>query len=259
MIPDYTLVCGVDRKHLKQLHWVFPTWARRKPSLLSHPMLVFYDLEQLSGEIVEELVPHPNLTTVPWPPAGVTYSGGSDKWSDPQRHKMFAGFVHVAAGYVETDYWLKLDTDVVAVGDDDWIDPDWFAEGPAVVSQAWGYTKPPGQMIELDEWVKRNPVYLGSFRLPLNLAPGPGADRLRHRRIISWCAFFGTAFTAMCAGLADLTCGEGQLPVPSQDGYMWYMAARAGLPIVRTNMKALGWEHWTAERNIREAVERAMK
>jgi len=167
----------------------------------------------------------------------------------------------VAAERVWTDYWLKLDTDIVATGNDDWINPDWFVDDPAIVSAAWSYTKPPDQMVKLDRWAELHRDVLGivAEKPPLNLVPKPGEVRLRHKRIISWCAFFQATLTALCAGLAKATCGPGQLPVPSQDGYMFYVAKRLGLPIMRTNMKALGWEQWHTEHNIREAVERAMK
>ena len=41
------------------------------------------------------------------------------------------------------------------------------------------------------------------------------------------------------------------MPVPSQDGFMFYIAKRLGLPILRTKMKGVrGWEFWSTEANI---------
>jgi len=257
VIQDYTTVVGVDAKHLRQLARSWPTWKEHKPSLLAHPMLVFHDREQVNALDVREVVDHPNLWTYCWPPVGVNYGDGLDTagmsereryaamWTSSQRHKMLAGYVHAPALWVETPYWLKLDTCVFATGQDDWIDPAWFDDGSAIISHRWGYTKPPNQMMELDRWAKeqRDHSFLLAGTNSLNLVPKPGAKHLSHRRIISWCAFFNTLFTRECARVATMSCGLCQLPVPSQDGYLWYLAKRSGRGIMRTNMKKLGWDH----------------
>jgi len=254
---DYTLVVGVDHKHLRQLEMTFPTWIRHKPSLLEQPMLVFFDRTLVTGRDVRSAIDHPRLSVVGWPREAQVYERQSDdRFGDPQRYKMLSGFVHVPARYVRTPYWLKLDTDVVAVGCDDWIDPKWFEGGPAIVSHPWGFTKPGDQMIKLDEWA--NKISQLKDHPPLNLVPEPGSNRVGHKRIISWCGFFHTGFTFLAAQCADLWAGSGKLPVPSQDGYLWYIAKRMGYGIERVSMKARGWEHWSTEANIRKAVERAM-
>lgn len=257
---DYTLVVGVDKKHLDQLSWTWPTWKRNKPSLLKSPMAAFYDRDQVSGNELRSVIDHPDLKTVAWPPQGVEYSGGCDKWHNQQRYRMLAGFVHVPAKHVDTTYWLKLDTDVVATGNDDWIDPAWFDEDPSIVCQPWGFTKPANQMLILDAWAEK---YAGSLGFkdcpPLRLVPQEGSDRVCHKRIISWCGFFWTAFTGVAARWAENTCGEGQLPVPSQDGYLWYVAQRLGLSIKRVQMKNRGWEHWSTTHNVVLAAKRAME
>lgn len=253
LFTDYTLVCGVDQKHLNQLRLTYPTWIKTKPSLLKQPMLLFYDCNQLTHSEVSRTINHPDITITPWPPAGVTYEGDNSKWYDAQRYKMLAGFVHVPGQYVKTSYWLKLDTDVVATGQDDWIDPSWFDDSPLIVSHPWSFTKPADQMMILDEWSRRDEVLKN--HPPLNLIPKPGADRLGHRRIISWCAFFDTTFTTFCSVCTE----DSKLPVPSQDGYMWYLATLLGGVVKRVQMKTRGWEHWCTDNNIRLAVERVME
>ena len=256
---DYTLVVGVDDFHLRQLAVTWPTWKRHKPSLLKHPMLVFYDRDQVREEHVRAVVDHPGMTAVEWPRTpDVTYAGGDDKWSDPQRYKMLAGFVYVPAMRVSTRYWLKLDTDTVATGRDDWIDDEWFADSPAIVCQKWSFTKPPDQMLKLDEWAERSEIPAFKGTAPLRLAPEPGWSRVRHKRIISWCGFFKTSMTEAAACAAVWSCGVGQLPVPSQDGFLWYWAARCELRIKRLDFKSRGWEHWSSNGNVRAAAERAM-
>jgi len=262
-VKDYTLVVGVDAKHLEQLRYTWPTWKRHKPSLLKVPMIVFCDPLQVTKADVWKVVDHPRLTVVDWqiPAEHYRCSGEQTKWTKPQRSKMLAGFVCVPPQVVMTRYWLKIDTDTVATGDDDWIDPDWFEDCPAIVSAPWGYTKPADQMMKLDEWVERNRERLPllSKEEPLKLRPKEGWSRVKHRRIISWCAFFHTRFTAQASRWAAITCGAGKLPVDSQDGFLWYCATRLGFGVVRAGMKNRGWQHWSTMGNIRKHSREAME
>lgn len=260
-ISNYTLVLGVDERHLRQLGLVWPTWIKHKPSLLQQPVVIFYDRDCIKESDVTKVVKHPHLRLCSWPPDGVTYQGDpSSKWHHPQRYKMLAGFVHVPALTVETPYWLKLDTDVVATGQDDWIHPEWFHGEPGIVAHRWGFTKPPEQMQLLDRWVDqyRRTLVLLSSREPVNLVPEPGASKINHPRIISWCGFFSTTMTRLASGFANITVGEYQLPVPSQDGYLWYIAKRLEFKIVRTIMKEKGWEWWCTDKNVKQAAERSL-
>ena len=174
---------------------------------------------------------------------------------------MLAGFVHVPTVHVDTSYWLKLDTDVVATGNDDWVDDCWFEGDPAIVAQPWGFTKPADQVLKLDEWVLNNAEKLYDLvcEPALCLTPNEGSDRVRHKRIISWCGFFHTHFTWSASTWAENTCGVGKLPVPSQDGYLFYLAKRLDFGIKRVQMKKLGFEHWSTMFNVKQAAERAMQ
>jgi len=262
-IPDYTLVVAVDEHHLRQLELVWPTWRRHKPSLLDRPMVVIYDREQLICRFVRDVIRHPDLLVLPWPPDGIEYEEveGGDRFQSAQRYKMLSAFVHVPPKVVHTPYWLKLDTDAVATGTDDWIDPEWFADEPVIVSHPWGFTRPPDQMLTLDRWVDECDEELAvlNSRPPLNLQPEPGRDRLDHKRIISWCAFFKTDFVSDCSCWAEKTCGVGKMPVRSQDGYLFYCATRLKLLVVRTQMKRRGWQHWHTMPNVRKYAEEAMR
>ena len=261
---DYTVVLGVDRKHLDQLKMVWPTWvAHKRESVANKPLVVFFDREQIDQhELTALFAMHPDFSCVPWPPPDVVYEeDGSDRFHQPQRTKMLSGFIHVAAKMVATPYWLKLDTDVTATGGpEDWVDPKWFEDNPAIVSQGWAYTKPPNQMMDLDAWVENNWEELAYFcgTKPLNMRPNPGSDVLRHKRIISWCAFFNTDATQTCALMAEKVCGLGRIPVPSQDGYFYYVAKRMGWPIVMPNMKKLGWTQRLSNKAIQGAVAGAL-
>lgn len=264
MIPEYTTVVGVDKHHLEQLAYTWPTWAKHKPWLLDNPMIVFYDRRQVAEQQIRKVVLHSNLTAVAWPyEPSVEFSGdNSSKWDNAQRNRMLSGFVHVAAKHVRTPYWLKIDTDVVAAGQNGWIDPTWFEEEPAMIAHRWTFTKPPDQMWKLDCWAEENmeslPFLKGTD--PLKLYPASlQSERLGHKRIISWCGFFQTSFTRVCAAAATATCPPLNLPCSSQDGFMFYMAKRIGFPIVSTNMKKRGWQHWSAMRNVVEYSRKAME
>ena len=265
-IPDYTTVVGVDAYHLRQLGLSWPTWKKHKPSLLKRPMVVFYDKSSTTSKQVKSVVDHPNLKLTPWPLPGMEWNREpgekGDKFHDPHRAMMLSGFVYVPAAIVTTPYWLKLDTDVVAVGMDDWIDPTWFDHDPAIVAHRWSFTKPADQMLKLDHWVEENPDSMPkefADTKPLDLVPKLGWDRLSHPRIISWCGLFDTIWTHKMAMASQLSNGIFQLPVSSQDGYLWYMATRGGRQVIRANMKSRGWQHWSTWGNVKKHAEEAMK
>lgn len=259
---DYTLVVAVDGKHLEQFKHTWPTWRKNKPSLLKHPMLVIYDGKQVTDQQVVDVIKHPNsIMLIDWSRhCARDYGNGTDKWYNPARYRMLSAFVHVPGHIVQTPYWLKMDTDAIASGMDDWIDPEWFESEPAIVCSPWGFTRPPDQMDLLDQWVKENPKLLELNRCaPLELHPKSGDDRVCHARIGSWCGFFRTDFTKYCSDWAVNTCGLGLLPVPSQDGYLWYCAKRLGLGIVRPKMKKRGWYIFSTMENVKKCSDEALR
>lgn len=246
---DFSVVLGVDTKTVGQLRLTLPTWFAHKPSLMKRDFVVFYDRWQVAeAEVLGSL--HPlgqpgwgNVTLVRWPWAAVTYEDqGTGKWGSGQRAKMLSGFIHVAANHVKTPYWLKIDTDVAATGNDDWIDPRWLTNDYSIVAPGWGYTKPGDQMMELDQWVDDFKSLLPLFEgtEPLNLRGEPDG-RVCHPRIISRCAFFETSFTQLVAKMCDRTVEDCKMPVPSQDGFIWYCAKRSGRTIHKVGMFNLGW------------------
>ena len=265
LIPDFTIVLGVDQKHLEQLRIVWPTWKRHKPStVLNRRIVVFFDgcdLDTLDDEQalkieLGEMLGTERLIIVEWPLAGVDYGKGETKWDSPQRYKMLAGFMHVAAKYCSTPYFLKIDVDAIATGMDDWIDPEWFVENPAIVGPAFSYTKPPMQMLDLDRWAQRYGLFPETE--PLNLIPEPGASLLRHKRIGGWCNFFRTDFTKTVAEHCERTIGPGLMAAPSLDGLLFYAAKRMNLPIRIIHPKRLGWDVRHTMSNIAEAAGKAL-
>ena len=135
--PSITLVVGLDTYHFEQFKITFPTWIRHK-AINDLPIVIFYDWRQLSSVQLQDYftglsrgsgrIYFRDFRFVPWPHSPrIEYpDGDGSKWTDPQRYRMLSGFVHVPPMVVRTDYWLKLDTDVVATGNHHWIDPKWF-------------------------------------------------------------------------------------------------------------------------------------
>jgi len=256
MSHEFTIVLGVDGAHINQLQWAWRSWILNKPSLFKHPIIIFFDSMALYPFVSAlESPPFPcQITKVLWDRA-FEPPKDSSRWYEPQRVKMLSGFVFVPARHVETEYWLKLDLDTVAIGQDDWIDDNWFDAAPGIVAHPWGYTKPADQMQQLDTWAEYAHVFDElSVVGPLNLIPNVGSTMVRHHRIISWCGFFETQFTQTAAKMAERTIGKDRLPVPSQDGYLWYVAKRLGLIVVRANMKSRGWGHLSTTRGVRNLV-----
>ena len=261
--PEYTLVLGLDRRHLRQLQIVWPTWRRHKPSITEVPLLIFYDHAEIDEYDIRQVTKRTeDAIYFPWPCPGVHYDGDpASKWYHPQRYKMLAGFVHVPALHCLTEYYLKIDTDAVAMGQPDWIDPRWFENDPSIIAPPWGYCKPADQIDRLDDWVRQHKetIYHLARYEPLRMHARPGSDMVRCERIISNVAFFNTAFTKFASKWANQTCGEHKLPVPSQDGYLWYLARRQGLLVRRVPMKPRGWQVWNTEANIKQAAITAME
>ena len=280
---NFTVVLGVDKKTIESLRLVWPTWRRFKPSLMSRPFVIFYN-GVTEDQILSVIVPQwgdgdsagyapafpANIKLVPWPPRGVEYPrDGATKWTNPQRAMMLAGFVHVPVTTVETPYWLKLDLDAVAIGMDDWVDPTWFEpvadserlwrpQRPSIIAPGWNYSKPAQQMLALDEWAACAKPWFFDGTAPLDLRPEPGSEIVRHQRICSWCAFFHTTFTIECSHAATQSCGRGQIPVDSQDGFHFYCAHRGRFSIRRVPMKQYGWKVRHSVNAVRDTVREIM-
>jgi cephalosporin hydroxylase len=243
-LEDITLILGVDAAHLEELRLVWPGWMRFKPELRSMPCVVFYDAGQVSPAEMTFMSEHPQVRYVPW----------DLPHAQNQREKMLTGFVHVPAREVQTPWYLKLDTDVIATEPGEWIKPKWFepdekGELPVFIAPAWGYSKPRYVMDVLDDWGDGVPMLAKKPRLNL-----PYSDRssiVRHPRIISWLFFGRTDWTREMAAL----CGKnGRMPVPSQDTFMTYCAVRLGCGHVRTRMSNHGWKHQRPRRAQAEKI-----
>lgn len=247
---DFTTVVGADAKYFEQLKLSAETWRKFRPEIWQQPLIVFCDRDASMEAAVQDWVRgtlgHRDANVVAWPldNAG-EYSG--------QAHKMLSGFAFVPAIYSKTQYWLKIDCDAIATGPSEWPRAEWFDGNPAIVASPWGYTKPAEQMGQLDVWANSVPG-LKDFP-PLNLPVEPGSRRCCHKRICSWVFFARTDWTREAAAY----CPDLVLPVPSHDGYHFYIAKRRGDLIRPVSMKRHGWTNISRTRNLRKQVESIMQ
>ena len=269
---DFSVVLGVDAKTIQQLRMSSQTWRKNQPDLWKRPWVVFYDWRQVRAAEVRAAIPAfdslPMSTLVPWPRVPVEPPGAYEN----QRHRMLAGFIHVPAEYVATQYWLKIDTDAVKLDDRDWPLPEWFRPSemyfsavsrvsgpvkkprpPAWISSPWGYTKPAGQMAYLEAWADGVPGLREFPRVGFQDG-GRAARRLRHPRMASWVSFYRLDFTRDAAAWANSGVEPGSIPVPSQDGYHFYVSARTREPVRTVSMKQHGWANHSRIANLEKAV-----
>jgi hypothetical protein len=246
MHSDVTVVVGIDAKTIQQLAISCETWRLHRPEMWSMPWVLFWDWTQLSREDLERIerqlaVPH--LRTVQWPTAG-----GAPKHNyESQRECMLSGHVWVPGTYVETAWYMKIDTDVLALGKSDWLQDKWFAEDengkpPVYIAPPWHYTKGVNYLGRLEEWGDRS-MLCGFPRL--NIEHDPTHLRVRHKRMCSWVSYYNTVFTRRLCNWLGESVGNGRLPVPSQDTTMWYAAARGDRFHRLVNMKSLRWGNFS--------------
>jgi hypothetical protein len=226
-VPEFTTVVGIDHEHLREFKLVWPTWRCYRPELISHPLLLICDAAVSEREWNAKLsfIDHPNKRLVLWSMNGVD-----------QREKMLSAFVFVPGHEVHTPWYLKLDTDTVAAKSGPWLKTEWFASDdhgrlPVFVSARLNFRDRPALLAQLDAWGDTVP-HLAKFRRLAQL-PEPERIAIQKTRVISWCFFGNTAWTRTIAGY----CGNGRMPIPSQDTFLWYCAARRGDFFRRVKMR----------------------
>ena len=245
---DFTTVIAVDNNYIEQLQIVWGTWKRFRPELFDHPMVVIYAAECDVYRDRPKWMDHPDMSFISWP----VYDGFID-----QRDRMLSAFVRAAPQMVSTEWWLKLDCDTYATKHHGrWIPRRDEMEGMAFAGPRWRYTKPAWQMMELDNWAANHKGFRGTK--PLGLMPEPGSDLVRHDRVCSWVFWANTEFTVHAANLAEQGCGQLRIPVPSQDGYHWFVAERMGEKYLYRGAKNYWWRNHASIGRLRSAVSEVM-
>jgi hypothetical protein len=255
---DLTVVVGLDAATLEQWKLSLPTIAANRPELFQCPWCVFYDRDELTNDTILADVPESSGLDIHWFP----WPSQPDRYAS-QRAKMLAGFVHVPRYAVKTKYWMKIDTDAVAVPSrGKWFDEKWFHGGTVIAAPSWGYTKAKGDNRSAAEWAEALEAFGDEMLVDcprLNLAANiSGTNKITRKRFCSWLSFYETKFTTLCAELCEMHCGDEQIPVPSQDTTHWYIAERAGLPYKTVNMKRHGWAVSPRTRHLVDAARDAL-
>ena len=241
---QFTTVVGVDLNCYRQLALSILTWRKFRPEIFKNPMIAFYDSDQISEEMVRLIVRHENCKFVPW---------GNSAIYDSQREKMLSGFVLVPPVHVETDWWVKIDTDVVSYSSQAWLEEAVFQPDVCFVGSPWSYTKPKDQMFCLNEWAKK--TRLNEHDEPVFHGNDPNSNKLKHSRMCSWIFTCNTKWSKIAAQYAIESCPEGKIPVPSQDGYHFYIALRRHDKWLSFPFKNFGWKTISNFGKLKLAVE----
>jgi hypothetical protein len=241
---DFTTIIAIDEKHQHELKYAWRTWEKFKPEITESPVILIVDKSSVDvndNPFIGFIAKRNNVTCYDWNPSN------PDIYKD-QREKMLTSFFP-ALDLVKTKWYLKIDTDCIAVNDDKgWLNPDFYKDDPVFVSNPWGYTKPQNTFDLMDEWGDKQKLFDGFGRL--NLPYNKDSDLVRHDRIISF-VYFG--LTEWSKNMMS-SCYDGEnfkLPFPSQDTFMWYCAARRKEFYKRIKYKNFGFEHWHSFGNIK--------
>ena len=251
---EATVLLGVDAKTLPQLAISAPTWRKYRPELWRMPWFVFFDDEQVTVAQLREVLTgvgrDKDVRAFKWPRnAAAQYQN--------QREKMLSGFCHTCRYVLREADWAPAE----------WFEPDLTVERDAVydryapgynvwVASPWGYTKPAEQMQRLDNWADGVPGLKEYPRLDIDYEPG--ARRARHPRMASWLSFYRSDWTRYASDLALHWSGDSKIPVPSQDGYHFYVAKRRGDRVLRAQMKRRGWTNCPRLSKLKDTARAAL-
>ena len=240
-LPEFTTVVGVDDEHLPELHHVMRTWARNSPQVVER-MLFLVDEKLTNTGLLANII-------TAWG-GECTYEVVREQYGVDQRTRMLNALTVIPPRVVQTPYFLKLDTDVVAFGNlEKDIGEDWFADYPVLVAPRWGYTKPWTMMRDLDEWSTKWEAFDGLPRPEWHRAD----EKAKHQRIISWCCFVNSGWALDLLRYLP----EDMIPVPSQDTFLWYMAQLQGAKTLR--IRPTWARHLTGLANIARIADEACK
>ena len=253
---EITVVVGVDQNTARQLAISIPTWRKHRPEMFGWPWALFYDRLPPLGirsddaqRLADEIVKVSRCTIVEWPPDQMEY--------ETPREKMVTGFVFVPPAFVETKYWMKIDTDVLALGPSEWFEEVWFARGYVWIAPSWGYTKNKGGGGTIEEWAERLEAF-GDQAWPrkprLELASKISGNKIKMKRMCSWVSYYDTDWTSQMAAKTSEHCGPHRLPVPSQDTFHWYCATRNQELVMTANMKRRKWTNCPRMENLKKTA-----
>lgn len=217
---DVTIVTACDKKYVNHLRTTLPNWIKHK-HIDRFPVIVYvngFRRAHRNSELdfIRQLLP--NVQIIPW----------DMETAEDQRERMLTAFVLGAARDVKTLYWVKIDADAYATDDSPLLVPEM--KDHVICGHRWGYSfaKHMGPLID---WANAHPVFNNTPKDQFDPSKVDGR-KYWHPRVASFVQFHKSDFVRMAADMAG-----NRLPVPSHDTYLWYVANRLGLPIMRTNFK----------------------
>jgi len=242
---DVTICVVLDSRTAEQFRGVWPTWVKCKPWLRDYPWLIVCDAASLGTSPLPWFnARHSEI--VPW-----HFREDLD-----QRERMLTAWAKEIPRHIGTRYFAKIDTDVVATSSAPWPLPEWFEDGPAIIAPPWSYTKPKPRRedwgLMLDNWAETVEALADRPALDLPRLQ-TGESKIRHPRVCGWCQIISTNFAYRVSQWF-----EGRMPVPSQDTFHWYCAARLGEPIHRVRMNRHGWKTINRDRARKVEIDRIL-
>ena len=216
---EVTIVTACDLKYVDYLRLTLPNWIKHKH--IDHfPMIVYVNgFGNPENDLrLDFLKVIPRLRVIQWDMPGI----------DSQREKMLSAFVLGTARDVTTPYWVKVDADAFATDDEPLLVPEM--KDHVICGHRWGYSFSK-DMPPIMAWANAHMAFRGTPHDVIDPSKVDGR-RYCHPRVASFVQFHKSDFVRMAAGLA----GD-RLPIPSHDTYLWYVANRLGLPIMRHNFK----------------------
>ena len=232
-----TNVIGIDLEHLDELRVSSQSWRAYKPQEIERPTLFVCDGSQgTEQDWIQRLKWYDSVDK-----RVITFD---DKYlrgvGATQREVMLTAITY-ALTLVETDWWVKIDTDTVANGAGEWIESEWLSSNLAFVSHRWSYTKPAAFIKQLDGWSLSVPELRRNQRPAIEL-PDDLSQRVGHARIQSIVMLGRRSFARTVWGMIERG-DELRMPCPSQDTLMWYVAERMKFKYEAINLKRRGWAH----------------
>lgn len=234
-LPPVTLVVPLGGADVNVFPQTWETWLAFHPWLGSLPLVLVCDADaNVDRALADSLPPETRVIAVERPSA--------DNGKHTRLGELTGPMLDVVARFAQTEWFLKLDADVVAAAHDrPWPDPQWFrqmeaANPPVLIAHRWGSIRTGTVIDELDDW---------SAQVP-ELAKGPPFcgqsprldDRIKTETISTWCVLGRTDWTRTLAEWFR----AGALDAPYAT-FLHYCSWRARKSVLPVDMKSHGWDH----------------
>jgi len=235
-MTNFTLFSIFNEPYAKHVVAKWPTLMKNKAHLAGAPKVVCYDTVSYgkhTRRAIRIVRGHDNTTRfVPFDSFGVEYPS--------LRERFLTAWVVLPALHCQTQYFLKLDADTAAYDDKPVWQESWFRNHPVFVASPWYRTYNKARTacwtMSLDEWCQKNHLPGVPFDYRTTTTTNGGCVDL-WKRCNSWCCYIENDFNRYLYSLVRDTL---TLPVPSQDTYLSYMAARLRMPRSYVRFRTLG-------------------